>query len=174
MISTLGRLEGARAPWQTLGTGLSMPRLLKRRSLPPAALALAFSLVSAPARADDAVLYRVFLTDGSALASYGEFARVADKVVFSMPLGGTPSDPRLELVSVPASAVDWTATERYADAARAARYASTRGEGDYAKLTTNVASALNQIAGAANDAARLQLTEKTRSLVTEWSRGSYG
>ena len=151
-----------------------MPRLLKRRSLPPAALALAFSLVSAPASADDVVLYRVFLTDGSALASYGEFARVADKVVFSMPLGGTPSDPRLELVSVPASAVDWTATERYADAARAARYASTSGERDYAKLTTNIASALNQIASAANDAARLQLAEKTRILVTEWSRGSYG
>jgi hypothetical protein len=157
-----------------LGTGLSMSRLLKRRSVPPAALALAFSLVSGAARADDAVLYRVFLTDGSALASYGEFARVADKVVFSMPLGGTASDPRLELVSVPASAVDWTATERYADAARAAQYASTRGEADYARLTTDVASALNQIAGAANDAARLQLAEKTRSTVAEWSRGSYG
>jgi hypothetical protein len=151
-----------------------MPRLLKRRSVSAAALALAFSLVSGAARAEDAVLYRVFLTDGSALASYGEFARVADKVVFSMPLGGTPSDPRLELVSVPASSVDWTATERYADAARAARYASTRGEADYAKLTANVASALNQIAGAANDAARLQLAEKTRGMVAEWSRGSYG
>ena len=42
-------------------------------------------------------LYRVFLTDGSTLVSYGEFARVADLVVLSLPLGGTPAAPRLQL-----------------------------------------------------------------------------
>jgi hypothetical protein len=152
-----------------------MSRVLTRRRVAPSVLlALALHLAPAAARADEAVLYRIFLTDGSALASYGEFARVADKVVFSMPLGGTPAEPRLELVSVPAAKVDWPATERYADAARASRYASTRGETDYARLTAEVASALNGIAAAPDDRTRLQIAEKTRRHVAEWARASYG
>jgi len=39
--------------------------------------------------ADDATLLRVFLRDGTSLLSYGEFARVADRVVFSMPIDST-------------------------------------------------------------------------------------
>ena len=41
----------------------------------------------AAARADDdaaGVLYRIVLTDGATLVSYGEYARVADRVVFSL------------------------------------------------------------------------------------------
>ncbi|MGH9331463.1 MAG: hypothetical protein ACRD09_13565, partial [Vicinamibacterales bacterium] len=146
----------------------------RRRVAPFVALALALALAPAGARADVAVLYRIFLTDGTALASYGEFARVADKVVFSMPLGGTPAEPRLELVSVPAAKVDWPATERYADAARASHYGSTRGESDYARLTSEVAVALNAIAAAADDRSRLQIAENTRRHVAEWARASYG
>ena len=43
--------------------------------------------MAAPLRADTAVTpsFRVFLKDGSSLASYGEMARVGDRVVFSMP-----------------------------------------------------------------------------------------
>ena len=37
------------------------------------------------AAADDVTLLRVFLTDGTALVSYGEPARIGDRVVFSMP-----------------------------------------------------------------------------------------
>ena len=46
---------------------------------------------SAPAAAraaDDATLLRVFLNDGTSLVSYGELARVGDRVVFSMPTDG--------------------------------------------------------------------------------------
>jgi hypothetical protein len=146
----------------------------RRRVARLVVLAVALSLASAGARADEAVLYRIFLTDGSALASYGEFARVADKVVFSMPLGGTPAEPRLELVTVPAAKVDWPATERYADAARASHYASTRGETDYARLTAEVAAALNTIAAANDDKSRLRIAENTRRHVADWARGSYG
>ncbi len=81
-----------------------------------AALATSGSAAAEP----PAVYYRVFLTNGSSLASYGEFARVADRVVFSMPLGGSHTAPALQLVSIPAASVDWAATEQYADAARAA------------------------------------------------------
>ena len=42
---------------------------------------LALTLGAAPASAADALLYRIFLRDGSTLVSYGDFARVADRVV---------------------------------------------------------------------------------------------
>src|SRR5262245_42479247 len=45
-----------------------------------------------PAHAAEATLFRLFLLDGSVLVSYGEFARVDDKVVFSMPVGGRPDE----------------------------------------------------------------------------------
>jgi hypothetical protein len=146
----------------------------RRRAAPRVVLALALAFAPAHAAADDAVLYRIFLIDGSALASYGEFARVADRVVFSMPLGGAPADPRIELVSVPATAVDWPATEKYADAARAAHYASSRGETDYASLTGEVADSLNSLARAGDAPRRLQIAERTRAMVADWSRASYG
>ena len=60
---------------------------------------------AAPSYADqapaDASLYRVFLNDGTTLVSYGEFARVADRVVVSLPLGTA-----LHLLSIPADTVD--------------------------------------------------------------------
>src|SRR5215472_19330105 len=47
---------------------------------------------SAPATAD-ATLFRVFLRDGSTLVSYGEYARVADRVIVTLPLGPLGSTP---------------------------------------------------------------------------------
>jgi hypothetical protein len=151
-----------------------MRRISTRRS---AAALVALALVVLPpraARAADAVIYRIFLTDGSTLASYGDFARVADRVVFSMPLGGSVDSPGLELVSLPAEKVDWESTERYADAARAAQYAKTRGEGEYARLTGDIAAALTAIGADADPARRLAMAERTRKYVADWSRASYG
>ena len=95
-----------------------------------AALALALlSAAVASAQESDPRLYRIFLNDGSTLVSYGEFARVADRVVFSMPVGAysPASTPPLQLVSIAESAVDWTTTERYVMSARAEQYAVARG-----------------------------------------------
>src|SRR5262249_11876434 len=50
--------------------------------------------------ADDAAFLRVFLKDGTTLVSYGEFARVGDRVVFSMPLGGPQDNPELQPVNI--------------------------------------------------------------------------
>ena len=53
------------------------------------AAALVAAVLVMPARrsaaAEDATLLRVFLNDGTSLVSYGEPARVGDRVVFSMP-----------------------------------------------------------------------------------------
>src|SRR6266511_1588686 len=68
-------------------------------------------------------LFRIFLKDGTALASFGEFARVGERVIFSLPLG----TGRDQLASVASSEVDWARTDRYSDAVRATHYAATRG-----------------------------------------------
>lgn len=141
------------------------------------ALILLLALLAArgSAAADTtAVYYRVVLTNGSSLASYGEFARVADRVVFSMRLGGTEAQPRLQLVSIPASHVDWSATEQYADAARAAHYAATRGEAEFSALNDIVAAALNGVAVSDDPAARLRIADSARRRLAEWARSSYG
>src|SRR6516225_3124993 len=56
------------------------------------------------APADNATLFRVFLRDGSTLVSYGEYARVADRVVVTLPVGAGSggSTPDLEVLSIPA------------------------------------------------------------------------
>src|SRR5258706_16327375 len=83
------------------------------------------------AAADNATMFRVFLNDGSSLVSYGEIARVADHVVFSMPTGSTPNPP-LQLVNIAADRVDWNRTDGYAATARAMHYVATQAENDYA------------------------------------------
>ena len=81
--------------------------------------------VDAGADTLEAVLYRIFLSDGSTIVSYGEYSRVGDQVVFSMPLGAGIADPGLQLVSIPSTTVNWMLTERYADLARAVQLART-------------------------------------------------
>src|SRR5947207_587735 len=55
--------------------------------------ALLLACCASAAAADDVTLLRVFLTDGSALVSYGEPARIGDRLVFSMPTAATPNAP---------------------------------------------------------------------------------
>src|SRR5438309_1463323 len=109
--------------------------------------------------ADEATAFRVFLKDGQSLVSYGEYAHVGDRVVFSMPTAATPNPP-LHLVDLPADRVDWTRTERYADAARAARYVATQAETDYTALTNGVAEALNEVAFTNDPVRRLAIVER--------------
>src|SRR6187402_1585509 len=61
------------------------------------------ALASQPAVAAAApTLFRIFLTDGSDVVSYGEYARVGDDVIFSMAVGRASDEPRLQLVTLPA------------------------------------------------------------------------
>src|SRR5437773_12043575 len=48
-------------------------------------IAIGARVFAQSAPVDDAILLRVFLSDGRSLVSYGEPARVAGRVVFSMP-----------------------------------------------------------------------------------------
>jgi hypothetical protein len=125
--------------------------------------------------ADAATLYRVFLRDGSTLVSYGEYARVADRVVVTMPLGsiGGPT-PDLEVLSIPADTVDWDKTDAYADAARAARYAATAGPNDFAMLNDAVSIALSDISATDDADRKIAMATEARLNVTKWASEHYG
>jgi hypothetical protein len=133
-------------------------------------------LAGGAARADgtDGTLLRIFLNDGTAIVCYGEYARVADRVIFSMPVGLISGQPRLQLVNLLWSAVNWDQTLRYADAARFAHYAATRGEADFAVLTGEIAEALNEIALTTNMRRRIEIAENARHRLIDWPRAHYG
>src|SRR2546429_4168543 len=122
--------------------------------------------------ADDATLLRVFLTDGSALVSYGEPARIGDRVVFSIPTAAMP-DPPLHLVDLAAARIDWERTNRYADAARAAHYISTQAEFDYAALSVRMTQALDQLTATDDVARRLAIAENARKMLAAWPQAHY-
>jgi len=141
-----------------------------------AVLAVAAGAPGARAQSSiDALLFRVFLRDGSTLVSYGDFARVADRVVLSIPLGSIdgPSPP-LHLVSIAEAAVDWERTDRYAEAIRSRHYAATRGEVDFEALSADVAKALNDVATITDASQRLAVATGARRRLADWPAAHHG
>lgn len=143
------------------------------RTLIALGLLLAFAVSRASAAAE-ATLLRLFLADGTALVSYGEFARLDDRVIFSMPVGGTGDQPRLQVVTIPAGAVDWVRTDRYTASARYQQYASNRGEADFSKLSAEVAKVLNDVANVTDPHKALQIAEQARQTLSDWPQAHYG
>jgi hypothetical protein len=121
----------------------------------------------ASAADEEATMFRVFLKDGGSLSSYGEMARVADRVVFSMPLSAGPNPP-LQLVNLSADRVDWDRTDRYAATARSTHYVATQAEADYAVLSNQVAQTLNDVAFTTDASRRLAIVERARKTLAEW------
>jgi hypothetical protein len=133
------------------------------------AIASVGSAYADDAATDDVILYRVFLLDGTNAVSYGEFARIAGTVVFSMPLGGLGTDtPQLQLVSLSESVVDWPRTEAYAEAARAKRFGETRAEAEFSRLSEAVATTLNQVALTQDPVKRLAIADRARRMLGDW------
>ena len=140
-----------------------------------AAVALVLALVCAsPAAAAESVLYRLFLIDGTTLVSYGEFSRVSDRVVFSIPVGQVEESPDLQLVSIPEASVDWERTDQYSNAVRAQRYGETRGDEDFALLGNRVTEALNLIALTRDPARRLAMAQEARGNLARWPAQNFG
>ena len=165
----------------------TMPRRGASAGAPPphvrrvrARLAAIFAVLLVPcggAGAQDATstsFYRIFLTNGTALASYGEYTRAGDRVVFAMPLGNAAQPDSLQLVSLPAGVVDWDRTTRYANSVRYQRYAATRGDADYRALTDMVARALTDIRAAKDSTRRLAIAEDARRQLVEWPAAHFG
>ncbi len=149
---------------------------MNRRGLAAALLAAALLIGArpAPARAADenATLLRVFLKDGTAFVSYGEPARVGDRVIFSMPTDASPNPP-LHLVNLSVDRVDWERTDRYSNTARANQYLKSQAEIDYAALSGQLADTLNEVAGTTDPAERLKIVERARNALIEWPKNHY-
>src|SRR3990172_3209183 len=144
-----------------------------RKLSPALVVACLLTCADGAASADeDATLLRVFLSDGTSLVSYGELARVGDRVVFSMPMSGAPNPP-LHLVNIAASRVDWTRTNRYAASARAAHYAATQADLDFAALSNQISQALFETTHATDNARRLAIVEQARKTLAEWPQNHF-
>ena len=127
---------------------------------------------AAGAAGDDATLLRVFLTDGTSLVSFGEPARVNDRVIFSMPTSSAP-DPPLHLVNLPLARVDWDRTTRYAATARASHYVATQAENDFTTLSADVAATLNEVALTADPSQRLIIVQRARQTLADWPQSHF-
>jgi len=147
----------------------------RRKFIALLAVMLVVGSATAQLRAEsgNTALFRIFLTDGTSLVSFGEFARVAGRVVFSVPLG-EGVEPRLHLVSIPETTVNWERTDEYAAAVRAKRYADTRGEQDFVALTGHVTAALNQIALTTDPKRRVAMAEEARRNLAAWPAANHG
>jgi len=140
-----------------------------------AVLALAASGPGAASAAHAAApSHRIFLTDGTALVSFGEFARTNGRVVFTLPIGPPANPDVLQVVTLPDTVIDWDRTNRYADAVRLRHYASTRGDEDYAALTGAVARALGDMAFAPETSAKLAIAADIRRQLLEWQATHLG
>ena len=125
------------------------------------------------AAASDAMLLRLFLTNGTSVVSYGEFARVDDHVVFSMVIGGD-AEPRLHAATLPAGAIDWARTNQHAASTRYQRYAQTRGEEEFLRLSDGVAGVLNEVLLTTDRTRALDVAQQARATLAGWPREHYG
>jgi hypothetical protein len=135
---------------------------------------LALSSMATAQPAASRVLFRVFLSDGRVLSSYGEWARLDDRVIFSMPTQLSREPVELHLVTIPSQRVDWPRTESYAESVRAAAYAATRGDADFAAFSSEVAKTLNEVSQISDPSLRLSTAERARQKLTDWPAAHYG
>lgn len=118
-------------------------------------------------------MFRVFLKNGTALACWGEYARVADHLVLTVPIG-QGARTAYEFVSIPVDRVDMARTERYAEAVRAAQFAASRGKTEFAALSDRLAGELGQIATLSDPKARLASAESARQQLIDWADTTHG
>ena len=145
-----------------------------RRACAALLLALTLPHIAIAQPAASRVLFRVFLSDGRVLSSYGEWARLEDRVVFSMPTQLSREPVELHLVTIPSQRVDWPRTESYAESVRAAAYAATRGDADFVTFSSEVAKTLNEVSQISDPALRLSTAERARQKLADWPAQHYG
>ena len=146
---------------------------MRTRTIITSLVVVAVCLAARASAADDPTLLRIFLKDGASLVSYGEAARVGDRVVFSMPTASVPNPP-LQVVTLAADRVDWERTNRYAAGARADHYIEHQAEADYAQLSNDIAQALNDVTLTSDPARRLAIAEAARKRLSDWPADHFG
>jgi len=167
-LVTAGRVNAQAAGPQAVAPQAAGPQVAVPRAAPSQA-----AVPASVAAADLAPLFRVFLKDHTSLVSYGEMARVDDRVVFSMPTSSSDAAPQLQLINIPSDTVDWERTLNYAESVRALRYLATRADSDYALLTNEIAQALNDVSLTNDPARRLAIVEQARKALADWPASHY-
>ena len=123
--------------------------------------------------ADDAILFRVFLKDGTSLVSYGEYRTSA----IAWCSRCRPRQRRIHRYNWSiflTTRVDWDRTNRYTDSARGNRYVATQAETDYAELSGVLDQSLERTSGNVTDPAkRLSLVENARRTLAEWPQNHF-
>ncbi|MCX6551920.1 MAG: hypothetical protein NTY02_13145, partial [Acidobacteria bacterium] len=127
-----------------------------------------------PAAAEEQPTYRLFLLDDTPLVSYSEITHVGGRAVFTVPLGSASDPAALRVVSLPERLVDWERTNRYSDAVRLRRYATTRGDDDYKALTEFLARAMSDMAFSTDPAEKLRIGGDARRKLAEWPAAHFG
>lgn len=156
--SVLDLIAGGTYPWN----------FMSRCRLAGALLALCLCAARGASAQDEPTEFRVFLKDGTSLVSFGELARVEERVVFSMPTSASLTDPQLQLINLAAERVDWERTTRYAETVRSARYMATQAEAHYAMLTVEIAQAINDVQLTDEPAKRIEIVQRARRTLAEW------
>ena len=119
------------------------------------------------------LLLRLFLADGTSVVSYGEFARLDDRVVFSM-VTGSDAEPRLHIATLPTDAIDWERTDQQATSTRYQRYVQTRAEEDFQRLSDGVAGVLGEVLLTTDRGRAIEVAQQARATLAEWPRRHYG
>lgn len=155
---------------------LRLPKMLRAVCRGAGALLVTALLpgITSAQPASSRVLFRVFLADGRVLSSYGEWARLDDRVIFSMPTQLSSDPVELHLVNIPSQRVDWPRTELYAESVRAAAYAVSRGDADFATFSSEVARTLNEVSKVDDPGVRLATAERARHTLADWPATHYG
>ena len=165
------------------GSARREPRCIRPAALPAwtailatlaAGLIAACVPAAAAAQTGHHIPYRLFLAQGGDLVIRADYVRIGDRVAFLLPLDAAEGQSGGQLVTVPAMVVDWETTGRYADAVRAARYAASRGEADFERMSAEVAHALNEIAFTGDPRARMALAQSTRQRLLDWTDANHG
>jgi hypothetical protein len=137
-------------------------------------LCWAFITVAVATAEQSDATFRVFLRTGDGVPSYGEPVEVGGRVIFTLVMGEPADRARLQLVDLPATAVDLDRTRRYANAVRAEYYARNHGEFEYQAVTAELARTLDYLPALDDPQLRLALAEQARANLTRWAWRSYG
>ena len=137
------------------------------------AAALLLACCASAAAADDFTLQRVFLTDGSTLVSYGEPARIGDRVVFSMPPPPRPPTRRCTWWTLQPRV--WIGSGRTAIRRLRERLTTSAHKlrSSTPALSIRMTDALNQLTATEDNGRRLLIAENARKMLAAWPQAHY-
>jgi len=117
---------------------------------------------------------RVFLLDDRVLLTHGECAWLPQELVCVVKLGGGDVAESFDVLTVPRALVNEARTAAYADVLRAAHYGATRGDREYAELTTELARVLAELERSTDRDRRLGIAQVARARLAGWSADHFG